>query len=205
MPSRARVTAQGLLLISGLLVGGVVAGCGTPVAAPPGSSPVSSNTVSTSPSTASASAAPTTSATSASTASASSSPGSGSTTAPESSPSDPDDETGTYGTDLTIAGTKLEFTRLRWYWGKDAQARCKKQKVLPADAWCNDYYFEDEGDRVSTSLAKQVQIKVLDEDAKLQRGTREQLDRAISESIWPHFVIQLADGEAVAITQVYTS
>ena len=205
MPSRARVTAQGLLLISGLLVGGIVAGCGTPVAAPPGSSPVSSTTGSTSPSTASASAAPTASATSASTASASSSPGSGSTTAPESSPSDPDEETGTYGTDLTIAGTKLEFTRLRWYWGKDAQARCKKQKVLPADAWCNDYYFEDEGDRVSTSLAKQVQIKVLDEDAKLQRGTREQLDRAISESIWPHFVIQLADGEAVAITQVYTS
>ena len=45
---------------------------------------------------------------------------------------------------------------------------------------------------------------MLDEDAKLQPGTRDQLDRAISESIWPHFLIQLADGEAVAITQVYT-
>jgi hypothetical protein len=204
MLSRVRVTAKGLLVISGLLVGGMVAGCGTPVAAPPGSSPASSATGSTSPPTASASPAPTTSATPASTASASSSPGTGSTNTAESSPSNPDEETGTYGTDLTVAGTKLEFTRLRWYWGKDAKARCKKQKILPADAWCNDYYFEDEGDRVSTSLADQVQIKVLNEDAELKPATRAQLEKAISDSIWPHFVIQLADGEAVAITQIYT-
>ena len=134
----------------------------------------------------------------------SASPSAESTTTVKSSPSNSDDESETYGFDLTIAGSKLEFIPMRWYFGKDAVARCKKLGLEPEGAWCNDFYFEKAGDRVSATLAEDVRIKVLSEDAKLRTGTRAQLNRAVSESIWPHFLIQLANGEAVAITQVYT-
>ena len=209
MLSRSRGTALGLALISGLLV----AGCGKPVATPPGSTPpgstpVPSATVSAGPTpagsaTTSASTPPTTTATPVPTDGGTSSPDAESTVTDQASPGS-SDETGTYGTGLTIAGSKLEFTRLRWYWGKDAQARCKELGIDPEGAWCEDYHFEDDGELVSTSLADDVQIKVLSKGAKLRPGTRAQLERAINKSIWPHFLIQLANGEAVAITQVYT-
>ena len=186
--------------------GMLVAGCGDPVAAPPGSTPVPSATASVSAaSTASVSAASTVSATPAPVDSESASPSAGSTTAVEPSPRTSDEESEAYGIDLTIAGSKLEFTPMRWYFGKDALARCKKLRIEPDGAWCNDFYFEDEGDgRVSATLAEDVRIRVLTKNAKLRTGTRAQLDRAISETIWPHFLIQVANGQAVAITQVYT-
>ena len=70
--------------------------------------------------------------------------GTGTSSTTTASQSSPGPESETYGVDLTLSGSKLEFTRMRWYWGKEALARCKKEGLKPDGAWCNDYYFEDE-------------------------------------------------------------
>ena len=198
MPSRVLMTGLGLL-VSGMLV----TGCGERVANLPGSTPVPSATASV-PTGSSVPATSTLPATPVPSDSNAASPSAGSTTTADPSPSPSDAESETYGIDLAVVGSKLEFTPMRWYFGKDALARCKKLDIEPDGGWCNDFFFEQAGDRVSAALAEDVRIKVLTKDAKLRRATRAQLTRAISESLWPHFTIKLDNGEVVAITQVYT-
>lgn len=196
----ARKIALGLLLTGGLLA----AGCRGPVATPSESTPISSVPSAATPTSSSGTIAPSTGATPRSTASGSTSPGAESTTTSGSSPSQPGADAEIYGTDLVLTDDTLEFTPMQWYFGKDALARCKKLDIEPEGAWCNDFFFEEAGDRVSAPLAEDVKIKVVTKNAELRRATRAQLNQAISESLWPHFQIRLANGEAVIITQVYT-
>ena len=115
-------------------------------------------------------------------------------------------ETGeqTYGTDLALSKSALTYTKLRWYWGKAAQRRCKKQGIKAELAWCNDYYFENDGARVEAKLDSDVEIRLLDDDLKLVPASRAKLNAAIAEATWPHFRFELKGKDVTHIEQVFT-
>ena len=198
MPDR-RVLAGGAALL--IMLGG----CTEPAAAPPPS-----------PTSAVQSASPTvTTTTPTSTATPTSQPSSVTPTpsatskSPRPSPTHSSfatTETGeqTYGTDLALTKSDLSYTKLRWYWGKEAQRRCKKQRIKAELAWCNDYYFENDGERVKAKLDADVEIRVLDDDLKLVPASRAKLNAAIAEATWPHFRFELKGQDVTHIEQVFT-
>jgi len=110
----------------------------------------------------------------------------------------------TYGTDLVVSKSELSYTKLRWYWGKAAQRRCKKQGMKAELAWCNEYYFENEGERVEAKLDSDVEIRLLDDDLKLVSASRAKLNAAIAEATWPHFRFQQTDQTVTQLEQVFT-
>ena len=115
-------------------------------------------------------------------------------------------ETGeqTYGTDLALNRSALTYTKLRWYWGKAAQRRCKKQGIKAELAWCSDYYFENDGERVKAKLDADVEIRLLDDDLKLVPASRAKLNAAIAEATWPHFRFQQTGKTVTQLEQVFT-
>ena len=199
MPSR-RVLAGGAALLI-MLAGG----CSEPAAAPtPSAPPV---VQSASPTVTSAPPTPTPTPTS----QRSSVTPTPSTTEKSPSPSPTSssfatNETGeqTYGTDLALSKSALTYTKLRWYWGKAAQRRCKKQGIKAELAWCNDYYFENDGARVEAKLDSDAEIRLLDDDLKLVPASRAKLNAAIAEATWPHFRFELTGTDVTQIEQVFT-
>jgi len=109
-----------------------------------------------------------------------------------------------YGTDLVISKRELSYTKLRWYWGKAAQRRCKKQGIKAELAWCNEYYFENEGKRVEAKLDSDAEIRLLDDDLELVPASRAKLNAAIAEATWPHFRFQQTGQTVTQLEQVFT-
>ena len=197
MPNR-RVRAGGVAVLIML-----AAGCSEPAATPTPSTPPAVQ--SASPTATSASPTPTP------TSGASSATPTPSATEKSPSPSPTRStfattETGeqTYGTDLVLSKRELSYTKLRWYWGKAAQRRCKKLGIKAELAWCNEYYFENKGERVEAKLDSDAEIRLLDNDLKLVPASRAKLNAAIAEATWPHFRFQQTGQTVTQLEQVFT-
>ena len=70
-----------------------------------------------------------------------------------------------------------------WHWGKAAQRRCKRQGINAELAWCKEYYFENNGERVEAKLDSDAEIRLLDDDdLKLVAASRAKLNAALAEA-----------------------
>ncbi len=75
------------------------------------------------------------------------------------------------------ARATLSYTELRWYWGKAAQRRCKKLGIKAEQAWCNEYYFENEGERLEVRLDPDVEIMAAERRPQARLGQPRRADR----------------------------
>jgi hypothetical protein len=105
---------------------------------------------------------------------------------------------------VALRGSTVSYTRLRWYWGKAAQARCKKKHIRSELEWCNDYYYESTHRSGAGTLAPDAKIRLLDEDGKLRPGTPTELAASIRTGIWRYYRIWSAGGQIVRMEQIYT-
>ena len=93
---------------------------------------------------------------------------------------------------------------LRWYTGKNAEARCREKGIKPEEAWCGNYYYEKAGDRQAAGLIEQTKVRLLNDDGKPFDATLTQLLDAVEADVWPNFQIAVVDGKVVRISQVFT-
>ena len=129
---------------------------------------------------------------------------SSSTPTPKTSGTPAPKTTDTYADDLELADQRLTFTRLRWYWGKAARARCKAKHVKAEFEWCNDYYYEKTRTSGSGTLSTDAKIKILDDDGQPVRASAAELAAALRQDSWPHWRIWLTGTEIVRLEQVFT-
>ena len=176
-------------------------GCGgpatesAPTSAPPTPAPTSAGSSSASPTPAATSASP--SASPSATATPSATPSAGAT--PVST------KDGTYGNELSISEDgALSFVPLRWYTGKNAEARCREKRIKPEGAWCGDYYYEKAGARRAAALTRQSKVRLLNDDLKPVDASLAALVDAVEADVWPNFQIAVENGRVVRISQVFT-
>jgi hypothetical protein len=124
--------------------------------------------------------------------------------APTPTPSPSTPQTSTYAVSVALTGNQLTYTRLRWYWGKAAQARCKKKHIHSEIEWCNDYYFENTHRKGRGTLAKDAKIRLLDDSGELYTGTAAQLAASIRAETWEYYRIWSAGDQIVRLEQVFT-
>jgi hypothetical protein len=114
-------------------------------------------------------------------------------------------EDGSYANQVSISEDgALSFVPLRWYTGKNAEARCREKGIKPEGAWCGDYYYEKAGGRQAAALTKQTKVRLLNDDLKPVDATLAQLVDAVESEVWPNFQIAVADGKVLRISQVFT-
>lgn len=185
--------------VGAALIMSVLAGC----SAAPSAEPVSSPQTSVAPS-----SPPATSTTGSPTAVASEAPSpslaatESASPTPTPTPSTP--QTNNYATSFALSGNKVSYTRLRWYWGKAAQARCKQQHIHSEIEWCNDYYYENTHRKGRGTLAADAKIRLLDDSGQLHTGTATELAASIRSETWPFYRIWSAGDQIVRLEQVFT-
>jgi hypothetical protein len=123
--------------------------------------------------------------------------------APSPTPSPPP-QTDTYAISVALTGNQVSYTRLRWYWGKAAQARCKRKHVHSELEWCNAYYYENTHRLGRGTLAPDAKIRLLDDGGKLRPGTAAQLAASIRSGTWPYYRLWSAGDQIVRLEQVFT-
>jgi hypothetical protein len=112
---------------------------------------------------------------------------------------------GAYANQVSISEDgALSFVPLRWYTGKNAEARCREKGIKPEGAWCGNYYYEKAGDRQAAALIGQTKVRLLNDDGKPIDATLTQLVDAVEADVWPNFQIAVVDGKVVRISQVFT-
>lgn len=197
MPERLRPLAAAAAAAALLLL----AGCGGGEAdAPP--SPTAAST--TAPSSAPPSTAEPTPTTTPSPSSASPSATSASPT-PTGSASPASTVDGDYANELSVSEDgALSYVPLRWYTGKNAEARCAEKDVAAEGAFCVEYYYEESGDRKASALTESTEVRLLDDDLKPVDSTLTGLVTAIEDETWPNFQIATSGGKVTRITQVFT-
>jgi hypothetical protein len=127
------------------------------------------------------------------------------TATPSASASPASTANGGYANQLSISEDgALSFVPLRWYVGRNAEARCREKKIKSELAWCSDYYYEKAGDRRAASLTEQTEVRLLNDDLKPVKAPLANLLEAVESEVWPNFQIVVADGKVVRITQVFT-
>ena len=124
---------------------------------------------------------------------------------PSASASPASTKDGTYANELSVSEDgALSYVPLRWYTGRNAEARCREKGIEPELAWCSDYYYEKAGERRAATLTEQTKVRLLNDDLKPVDATLAQLVDAIESEAWPHFQIAVADGRVIRISQVFT-
>jgi hypothetical protein len=113
-------------------------------------------------------------------------------------------QTDTYAAFVALTGNEVSYTRLRWYWGKAAQARCKKKHIRSEFEWCNAYYYENTHRSGQGTLATDAKIRLLDDQGKLHSGTAAQLAASIRSASWPYYRLWLAGDQVIQVEQVFT-
>jgi hypothetical protein len=127
------------------------------------------------------------------------------TATPSASASPASTASGAYANQLSISEDgALSFVPLRWYVGRNAEARCREKKIKSELAWCSDYYYEKAGDRRAASLTERTEVRLLNDDLKPVKAPLVNLLEAVESEVWPNFQIVVADGKVVRITQVFT-
>jgi hypothetical protein len=112
---------------------------------------------------------------------------------------------GVYANQVSISEDgALSFVPLRWYTGKNAEARCRENGIKPEGSWCGDYYYEKVGGRQAAALTKQTKVRLLNDDLKPVDATLAQLVDAVESEVWPNFRIAVTQGSVVRISQVFT-
>lgn len=182
----------------------VLAGCGgeepdaTPSPTPAGSSAAPSSA-------APSSASPTPTATPSSAAPSSPSASPSASPSPTASASPASTADGTYANGLSVSEDgALSYVPLRWYAGKDAEARCAEKDIAAEGAWCLEYYFDEAGDRKAAALTEQSKVRLLNDDLEPVDGSLTDLVTAIEDETWPNFQIAISGGKVTRITQVFT-
>lgn len=194
MPDRLRVV---LVAVAALLVLG---GCGGGEPdAPPSPTPALSSVAPSSAEPSGAAPTPTTTPSSAAPSSPSASP------SPSASASPASTADGTYANELSVSEDgALSYVPLRWYTGKDAEARCAEKDVAAQGALCVEYYYEEKGDRSASTLTESTEVRLLDDDLKPVDASLTDLVTAIEDDTWPNFQIATSGGKVTRITQVFT-
>jgi hypothetical protein len=126
-------------------------------------------------------------------------------TSPSASASPASTKDGTYANELSVSEDgALSYVPLRWYTGRNAEARCQEKGIEPELAWCSDYYYEKAGGRQAAALTEQTEVRLLSDGLKPVEATLAELVDAIESETWPHFQIAVADGRVIRISQVFT-
>jgi hypothetical protein len=177
-----------------------LAGCGG--GEPEAPSTPSAPSVATS-SAAPSSAAPTPTPSSAAPSSPSASPSASPTPSGSASPASTKD--GTYANDLSLSEDgALSYVPLRWYANANAKARCAEKDVKPEGAFCEEYYYEEDGDRKSAALTEATKVRLLNDDLEPATASLTDLVEAIEDENWPNYQIAVSGGRVTQITQVFT-
>jgi hypothetical protein len=124
---------------------------------------------------------------------------------PSASASPASTKDGTYANELSVSEDgALTYVPLRWYTGRNAEARCREKGIEPELAWCSEYYYEKAGGRQAAALTEQTEVRLLNDGLKPVEATLAELVDAIESETWPHFQIAVADGRVSRISQVFT-
>ena len=189
MPDRLRLLPAALTVLA-------LAGCG-------GSEPEATSTP-PAPSLAASTAAPS-SATPAPTPSSAAPTSATPSPSPRGSASPASTENGTYANDLSLSEDgALSYVPLRWYAGRNAEARCQEKDVEPEGAWCTEYYYEKDGGRKAAALTENTRVRLLDDNPKPANASLTGLVQAIEDENWPNYQIATSGGRVTQITQVFT-
>ena len=114
-------------------------------------------------------------------------------------------EDGIYANDLSLSEDgALSYVPLRWYAGRNAEARCQEKDVEAAGAWCTEYYYEQDGNRKAAALTENTRVRLLDDDLKPTDASLTDLVQAIEDENWPNYQIAVSGGRVTSINQVFT-
>ena len=133
----------------------------------------------------------------------SASPTSPSSPRPSATPTSTAD--GTYASELSLSEDgALSYVPLRWYAGRNAEARCQEKDIEPEGAWCTDYYYEEAGGRKAAAVTEDTRVRLLNDDLEPANASLSDLVQAIEDENWPNYQIVVSGGRVTRITQVFT-